>query len=97
MDLSFSDEPRQSGCVLRRLSLFRLEARWRGLAYDELCAAHGVSYPMRRVCCQEQFGMTPKRHLLLRRLNLERRAVDEAVLYKANPGERRDRLHYGYR
>jgi hypothetical protein len=32
-----------------------------------------------------------ERYLLLRRLNLERRAVDEAVLYKANPGERRDR------
>jgi hypothetical protein len=29
--------------------------------------------------------------------HLERRAVDEAVLYEADPGERRDRLHYGYR
>jgi hypothetical protein len=37
--------------------------------------------------------MTPKRYLLLRRLNLARGAVDEAVLYEADPGERRDRLH----
>jgi hypothetical protein len=36
-------------------------------------------------------GMTPKRYLLLRRLNLERRTVEQAVLYKADLGACRGR------
>jgi hypothetical protein len=59
MDLSFSAEPRQGACVVCGLSLFHLASRWRGLCI-ELCVALGVSYPMRRVCCQEQLGMTSR-------------------------------------
>jgi len=45
------------------------------LYIPELCATIGVSDRTLRVCCQEQLGMSPKRYLLLRRMNFARQAL----------------------
>ena len=66
------------GAVVRRLEEF-LEANLDQTVYvQELCKATGVSYPTLRGCCQEQLGMSPKRYLWLRRMNLAHRALREA-------------------
>jgi AraC-like DNA-binding protein len=63
------------GAVVRRLEEF-LEANFYDTIYvHELCKATGVSYPTLRGCCQEQLGMSPKRYLWLRRMNLAHRAL----------------------
>jgi AraC-like DNA-binding protein len=41
----------------------------------ELCAQVGASYWTLRDCCLEYLGMSPKRYLWLRRMNLARRAL----------------------
>jgi AraC-like DNA-binding protein len=41
----------------------------------ELCAAVGASGRALRMYCQEHLGMSPHRYLLLRRMNLVRRAL----------------------
>jgi AraC-like DNA-binding protein len=69
---------RHHGAVVRRLEEF-LEANLDETIYvQELCKATGVSYPTLRSCCQEQLGMSPKRYLWLRRMNLVRRALHMA-------------------
>src|SRR5438309_12110208 len=45
------------------------------LYMTELCATIGVSERTMRVCRQEQLGMSPKRYLMVRRMNLARRAL----------------------
>ena len=64
--------------VLRRLEDVLSANPDRSLYLAELCAAVGVSYPTLRACCQEYLGMSPKRYLLLRRMNLARRALRSA-------------------
>ncbi len=64
--------------VMRRLEQV-LEANPEGPLYiSELCQQTGVSYPTLRACCQEHFGVSPKRYLLLRRMHLARRALRQA-------------------
>jgi AraC-like DNA-binding protein len=53
------------------------EDREQPLYIPELCATIGVPDRTLRVCCQEQLGMSPKRYLLLRRMNLARRALHD--------------------
>jgi AraC-like DNA-binding protein len=49
------------------------------LYISELCTAIGVSERTLRECCQRHLGMSPKQYLLLRRMNLVRRALCESV------------------
>jgi AraC-like DNA-binding protein len=66
------------GAVARRLEEF-LDANLDRTVYvEELCKATGVSYPTLRGCCQDLLGMSPKRYLWLRRMNLARRALSIA-------------------
>ena len=48
------------------------------LYIPELCRTIGVSYRTLRNCCQEQLGMSPKRYLLLRRMNLAHHALRDS-------------------
>jgi AraC-like DNA-binding protein len=48
------------------------------LYMTELCATIGASYWTLRACCLEYLGMSPKRYLWLRRMNLARRALQRA-------------------
>ena len=70
--------------VLRRLEDVLSANADRSLYLAELCAAVGVSYPTLRACCQEYLGMSPKRYLLLRRMNLARRALRSAEPRQTN-------------
>jgi transcriptional regulator GlxA family with amidase domain len=45
----------------------------------EICAAIRVPERTLRFCCQEHLGMSPKRYLLLRRMNQAHRALDAAT------------------
>jgi AraC-like DNA-binding protein len=51
----------------------------RALYIPEICAAIGVPDRTLRLCCQEHLGMGPKKYLMLRRMNLARRALRAAV------------------
>ncbi len=50
----------------------------RALYITELCAQAGVSHSVLGTCCREHLGMSPKRYLLLRRMNLVRSALKRA-------------------
>jgi AraC-like DNA-binding protein len=64
--------------VMRRLEE-TLEAKSEEPLYmAELCAAVGASYWTLRDCCLEYLGMSPKRYLWMRRMNLARRALQRA-------------------
>lgn len=45
----------------------------------EICAAIRVPERTLRICCQEHLGMSPKRFLLLRRMNQAHRTLDAAI------------------
>lgn len=66
--------------VMRRFEEVLRANSERPLYMAELCEATGVSYWTLRDCCQQHLSMSPKRYLLLRRMNLARYA-----LRRANP------------
>jgi AraC-like DNA-binding protein len=76
-------EPRSAasnrGKVLRRLEQVLEANPEQALYMGELCAAVGASYPTLRACCHEHLGMSPKRYLWLRRMDLARRALRRAA------------------
>jgi AraC-like DNA-binding protein len=56
---------------------FRRVVEENPLYIPEICKAIGVSSRTLQGCCHEHLGMGPKRYLLLRRMNLARRALRE--------------------
>jgi AraC-like DNA-binding protein len=69
---------RHHALIMRRFRGAVEENADQPLYIPELCTAIGVSDRTLRVCCQEQLGMSPKHYLLLRRMNLARRALRES-------------------
>jgi AraC-like DNA-binding protein len=70
---------RHHAMIMRRFRRAVEENIDQALYIPELCKSIGVSDRTLRVCCQEQLGMSPKRYLLLRRMQLARRALREAA------------------
>jgi AraC-like DNA-binding protein len=69
---------RQRARVLRRLEETLRTKSDEAVYMADLCEASGVSYWPLRDCCLEYLGMSPKRYLWLRRMNLARRALQSA-------------------
>ena len=66
--------------VMRRLEEIVRAKSEETLYMAELCAAVGATYWTLRDCCLEYLGMSPKRYLWMRRMNLARRALRSADL-----------------
>jgi len=64
--------------VMRRLEDILRAKSGETLYMAELCAAVGATYWTLRDCCLEYLGMSPKRYLWMRRMNLVRRALSSA-------------------
>ena len=64
--------------VMRRLEEVIIATHEEPLYMPELAAQVGASYWTLRNCCLEYLGMSPKRYLWLRRMNLARRALRRA-------------------
>jgi AraC-like DNA-binding protein len=68
--------------VMRRLEDTLAAKSGETLYMSELCAAVGATYWTLRDCCLEYLGMSPKRYLWMRRMNLARLA-----LWSADPAK----------
>jgi AraC-like DNA-binding protein len=68
---------RHHAMIMRRFRRAVEEDPDQALFIAELCRSIAVSDRTLRTCCQEQLGMSPKRYLLLRRMQLARRALRE--------------------
>ena len=68
--------------VMRRLEDTLRAKSGETLYMAELCAAVGATYWTLRDCCLEYLGMSPKRYLWMRRMNLARLA-----LWRADPAK----------
>src|SRR6516165_3597802 len=73
--------------VMRRLEEVLMANPEEPLYMAELSAQIGVSYWTLRDCCLEYLGMSPKRYLWLRRMNLARRALRSANAEKTTVTE----------
>ena len=65
----------QHAIVMRRFRRMVEEHAEQPLYVPEICKTIGVSERNLRTCCQEHLGMSPKRYLVLRRLQQARRAL----------------------
>jgi AraC-like DNA-binding protein len=63
---------RQHGAIMRRFYQVVEGCGDQPLYIPERCRVVGTSLRTLQACCQEQLGMSPKRYLLLRRMNLFR-------------------------
>ena len=78
---------RRHATIMRRFHSL-MEARAdEALFLPEICKAIGVNERTFYLCCQEQLGVSPKRYLLLRRLQLVRQALRVATRNTANVTE----------
>jgi AraC-like DNA-binding protein len=68
----------QHAIIMRRFRRIVEENPEQPLFIPEVCQAIKVSERTLRLCCQEHLGMSPKQYLLLRRMNLARRALRAA-------------------
>ena len=64
--------------VMRRFRIVLEGAPDRALYIPEICDAMKVPERTLRLCCQERLGISPKHYLLLRRMQLARRALAAA-------------------
>jgi AraC-like DNA-binding protein len=69
----------QHAIVMRRFRRVVEENPEYPLYIPEICKAIGVSSRTLQACCHEHLGMGPKHYLLLRRMNLARRALRQEV------------------
>lgn len=74
----------QHAIVMRRFRRILEENSEQPLYLPEICREIRVSERGLRVCCQEHLGTSPKRYLMLRRLNLARRALRKTAVGEAN-------------
>lgn len=65
----------QHAIVMRRFRRVLEENSEQPIYIPEICKAIKVPERTLRLCCQEHLGMSPKRYLMLRRMNLARRAL----------------------
>jgi AraC-like DNA-binding protein len=70
---------RRHECIMRRFYTAISERFDEPVYIPELCAIVGVPERTLRMCCYESLGMGPKRYLLLRRMNMARRALRTAA------------------
>jgi AraC-like DNA-binding protein len=78
---------RQRAMVMRRLEDTLTAKSDEPLYMAELCAAVGATYWTLRDCCREYLGLSPKRYLWMRRMNLARRALQTADAEKTTVTE----------
>jgi AraC-like DNA-binding protein len=69
----------QHAIVMRRFRRVVEENPEEPLYIPEICKAIGVSSRTLQACCHEHLGMGPKHYLLLRRMQLVRRALRQAT------------------
>jgi len=70
---------RRHSLVMRRFRRAVEENPDRALYIPELAAAIGVSLSTLRSCCHEQLGISPKRYLMLRRMEFARRDLRDSA------------------
>jgi AraC-like DNA-binding protein len=73
--------------VMRRLEEVLMSASDKPLYMAQLCRTVGACYTTLYDCCQEYFGMSPKRYLWLRRMHLVRRDLRRADAEKTTVTE----------
>jgi AraC-like DNA-binding protein len=69
----------QHAAIMRRFHWAIERSEGQPLYIPELCREVGASVRTLQVCCREHLGMGPKRFLLLRRMNMVRRALQEGT------------------
>ena len=70
---------RQHAAIMRRFNRTIEQYFDQPLYIPELCREIGASERTLRICCQEHLGMGPKHYLLLRRMQLVRRALSQSA------------------
>jgi len=74
-----SSAQRRRELIMRRFFKILEDNSHIPLYISEVCTAIGVAHSTLLLCCKEHLGMAPKRYLMLRRLRLARRELQEAT------------------